>query len=282
MSIKSVFVGPFFEPEIDFIKPAQSLMDFAIALARVYQAHLTIAVGSCAYSIPSAAIVSQARDIVAAANRERREKVSQLGEGWRKDAAAAGVVASLEFSHHTYPTVEAELCRRARASDIIAMQPSDRSFSLMQSVLEEMLFNTGRPVLIVPPAWPGGAHVKTVLIAWDGSARAARALGDALPFIETAEQIEIVSVSGDPNPSKRIDGADIAPHVARHNKSVQITNLPCLDGDVAQVLANHASLTRASLVVMGAYGHSKLREFILGGVTRTMITNPPVPTLMSY
>ena len=96
-----------------------------------------------------------------------------------------------------------------------------------------------------------------------------------------ANEIEIVSISDDPDVSKRIDAAEIGPHVSRYCKKVTVTSLPS-HGDVAATLASHAQLTRANLIVMGAFARTKLRQMILGGVTSTMISNPPVPVLLSY
>ncbi|HEY8581045.1 MAG TPA: universal stress protein, partial [Beijerinckiaceae bacterium] len=80
---------------------------------------------------------------------------------------------------------------------------------------------------------------------------------------------------------KRIDGADLAPHLARHCRNVRVVNLP-ERGDVGETLREHARLTRADLLVMGAYAHTRLRQMVLGGVTSRMIVDPVVPTLMSY
>jgi nucleotide-binding universal stress UspA family protein len=154
--------------------------------------------------------------------------------------------------------------------------------SLHQGILEAVLFDSGRPIIVVPPLWSGTADIKKVIVSWDGSAKAARALGDAAPLLEQASEVEIVSISGDPDASKRIDAAEIAPHVSRHCKNVTVTSLPAQGNDVAATLSSHAKLVRADLLVMGAFARPKLRQLILGGVTSNMLTDPPCPVLMSY
>lgn len=149
--------------------------------------------------------------------------------------------------------------------------------------MEEVLCESGRPVILVPKNWSRRAGARRILVAWDGGAKSARAIGDALSLLEAAQEVEIVSVSGDVNPTKRLDGAEIAPHLARHCRSVTVTPLSSSEGgDIPASLAAHARLTGADLMVMGAYGRAKISELLLGGVTRSMILEPPIPVFMSY
>ena len=282
MSYKSIFVGPMLESSIEERAPAESLVSYALELAAFGGAHLSIGVGSCKFSAPAAAVVREARDLILAANNERHEHAEALGANILTRARAAGVLASVEVVHDVFSEVATRFVQLARVSDIAVLQPSDETLSLMQGVVQDVLFESGRPVIIVPTTWNKPASLESVIVAWDGSAKAARAIGDALPLLQEAERIEIVSISGDPNPTKRCEGSEIAAHLARHCRSVSVTSLPSQNGDVGTILSNHATITRASLVVMGAYAHNQLRQFFLGGVTNTMIYNPPVPVLMSY
>ena len=136
-------------------------------------------------------------------------------------------------------------------------------------------------MIAVPKKWAGRAAPERIIVAWDGGAKSARAIGDALPFLSLAQEVEVVSVSGDVNPAKRLDGTDIAPHLARYCRSVKVTQLASTDGDIAMTLGSHARLIEADLLVMGAYGHAKVIEVVLGGVTRSMICEPPIPVFMS-
>lgn len=149
-----------------------------------------------------------------------------------------------------------------------------------RDVIQAMLFMSGRPVITIPPNWERGARFQNVLVAWDGGARAARAVGDAMPFLIRAEQVEILCVS--PDASKSVDGADLATHLARHCRRVTVTDLQKEHGDVARTLHSHAAMVKADLLVMGAYAHSKLLQMVLGGVTSHMLAEAELPVLLSY
>jgi nucleotide-binding universal stress UspA family protein len=118
------------------------------------------------------------------------------------------------------------------------------------------------------------------MVCWDGSPSAARAVGDAMPFLKRARAVEVVIV-GDRVKSGEIPGDDIARQLARHGLKVEVKEI--VDPDLAEnVILSHAADSSADFVVMGAYGHSRFREFVLGGVTRTMLARMTVPTLMSH
>jgi nucleotide-binding universal stress UspA family protein len=145
-----------------------------------------------------------------------------------------------------------------------------------------VLLASGRPVIIVPQVWDRSAAPERILVTWDGSAKAARAIGEGLLLLREAQEVEVVTASGDPDAVKRLDGADIAPHLARHCRSVRVTQLSSPDGDIAAALGNHAKLSAANLLIMGAYAHPKIMQIVLGGVTRSFIDEPPIPVFMAF
>jgi nucleotide-binding universal stress UspA family protein len=120
------------------------------------------------------------------------------------------------------------------------------------------------------------------MACWDGSRPAARALADAMPLLSRARNVDIVIVEGERIKSDEIPGADVAQHLARHGLKVDVRRIPRGSIEIKDVLLNHAADSAADLVVMGGYGHSRVREFILGGVTRGMLESMTVPTLMSH
>lgn len=148
-------------------------------------------------------------------------------------------------------------------------------------VIEAALFDTGRPVLLVPYIQETGLVLDRVMVCWDGSRSAARAVGDALPFLARAKAVEVVVV-GDRLKSDEMPGADIAHHLARHGLAVELKRIIAADAEVASVLLSHAADSTANFMVMGGYGHSRLREFVLGGATRGVLSQMTVPTLMSH
>ncbi len=137
-------------------------------------------------------------------------------------------------------------------------------------------------MLVVPYIQKTGLKLGKVLVCWDGSRNAARAAGDALPFLTRADGIEVLIVTGERGKSDEIPGADIAHHLARHDLKVDVKRIVATESDVANTILSYVADSSADLIVMGGYGHSRLREFILGGVTRGILQAMTVPALMSH
>ena len=121
------------------------------------------------------------------------------------------------------------------------------------------------------------------MVCWDGSRAAARAVADALPVLKKAKQVEIVIISDKPGKNDEVPGADLGQHLARHGLKVDVKRITSPDIDVP---STHPVSTRrilsADMIVMGGYGHSRLREFVLGGATRGLLESMTVPVLMSH
>ena len=187
-----------------------------------------------------------------------------------------------EIIHAPYYDVRDRLVRLARVSDIAILTRTDEVNPAERDIAEDVLFNSGRPLMMIPPSPEQRGPFAKIVVAWDGGARAARAVGDAMPLLAQATSIEVVSVSGDPDKSKRVEGAEIAQHLSRHCNSVSATELPPLNGSIGAALRNHMSLTKADLLVLGGYAHSRLRQTVFGGVTDEMLSGVPFPVFMSY
>jgi nucleotide-binding universal stress UspA family protein len=149
-------------------------------------------------------------------------------------------------------------------------------------IAETTLFESGRPLIIVPYIQKAPLKLDRVMVCWDGSRAAARAIADAMPLLERAGNIEVVTVANERGKRDEIEGADIGQHLARHGLKVEVTRIARGDVDVIDALLSHAADSGADFMVMGGYGHSRLREFVLGGVTRSMLRTMTVPTLMSH
>jgi len=282
MTIKTILVAPIFEAQVDAPAPAHSVAAFATQLACRHGAHLNICLGVGRISLPSAAIVAEVQGLLNQTNEDRRAGAKVFGDEALRRAQSEGVTVSLEFAYGDYSQVSEKMTGFARASDISIAQPHDQLFGLAETVIEELMFSSGRPLILLPSKWKGSVAFPRIVIAWDGSAKAARAVGDAMPFIDGASEIEIVPIEEDSSSRKKITGVDIASRIARHARNVHLTELPCTSGDIAQTLRDHVTMTRADLLVMGAYGHARFRQFIIGGVTRSVIADPPIPVLLSY
>jgi nucleotide-binding universal stress UspA family protein len=171
----------------------------------------------------------------------------------------------------------------ARRFDLaIVGQADPDTVGPQELIIEATLFQSGRPILVVPYIQRSGMQLERVLVCWDRSRSAARAIGDAMPFLELAKSIDVVVVATERLKSNEMPGAEIAHHLARHGLKVDLRRIVTGGTDVASTILSYASDVSADFIVMGGYGHSRLREFILGGVTRTILSAMTVPTLMSH
>lgn len=181
-----------------------------------------------------------------------------------------------------------ELPKFARRADLLIIgqdDPSDPESFVASHFPENMVMATGRPVLVVPYAGSFSSVGRRIMIAWDGSREATRAVHDALPLLKQAEQVIIVTINAlnGEAPGTRIPGADLATLLARHNVVVTTLDLESVkDVPTGEMLLARIEDTASDLVVMGGYGHTRWHELVLGGVTRTMLESMTVPVLMSH
>jgi nucleotide-binding universal stress UspA family protein len=174
--------------------------------------------------------------------------------------------------------------QRARYADIVVAGPDLLASQTFKSlVVEGVLFSSGKPLLLVPRGSRPTLKPKRVLVAWDSSVEASRALREALDMLASADDVHLTLV--DPvegaNHHGAEPGADAAAYLARHGAKVTVDRLPSSSHSVAEVLRQHAADTSADLMVMGAYGHSRLREHMFGGVTKALLDRQPLPILMA-
>lgn len=281
MTFRSVFLGLGFDQLAPGPAPeSHAAEDYAVTFSANERAYLSVFMAAPVHYVPSGGFLRLGHSLVAAVSAERR----QYAQETEKRIAAAAAVADVRAGFHIVQNSHAETCKSiaaaARLSDLAIVARPGNGLSLDQNLIEAMLFGTGRPLLVIPPNWDKGPRFQKIMIAWDGSARAARAVGDSMPLLARADRVEILCAS--PDASKHIDGADLATHLARHCRAVTVTDLPARHGDVARTLAAHATMAGADLLVMGGYGHTRLLEMVLGGVTIIMLSEAELPLLMSY
>jgi len=146
---------------------------------------------------------------------------------------------------------------------------------------ETVLFSSGRPCLLLPPKSSASGRFENVLVAWKSGREAARAVKDALPFLQQAEQVTIALATEEADEETRTSsGADVARYLSRHGVHAEVRELAGWNS-AADALANEVEASRAQLVVAGAYGHTRMVERLLGGVTRTLLTECAVPVLLA-
>ncbi|MCZ2075497.1 MAG: universal stress protein [Bryobacterales bacterium] len=148
---------------------------------------------------------------------------------------------------------------------------------------ERLLLAGGAPVLIVPEEWEGEGIGNRIVLAWNGSREARRAIGDAMPFIENAQWVKVLVVDADRQPQRygADPGTDIAHYLARHGARVEVERVSSEGGTVAETIRSFAVTSDADLLVIGAYSRARIGELLFGGVTRALLAEPSVPLLVS-
>jgi nucleotide-binding universal stress UspA family protein len=227
------------------------------------------------YGIPSEVIESLRVE------NERAAKVAvDRFNAAARHAAVSAEARRLEAPVDTAPGLFAQIARRFDLA--VVAQPEPKCPVPDRLIVEAALFDTGRPVLIVPYIQRAGLELDQVMLCWDGSRSAARAAADAMPFIRRGKLVEVVTVASEPAKSDEMPGADMAHHLARHGAKVELKRIVTTETDIASTILSHAADVSADFLVMGGYGHSRLREFVLGGVTRGILGSMTIPTLLSH
>jgi len=261
-------------------------LDTACALAGALGAHLT-ALALLDQPAYYYGIGSEVAADTYLADLEKSETLARDTAAAASDAMArAGIDADTRWATASPGALSEIVARHARYADLALVgQPDGGALDpLLIRIFEGMLFEAGRPLVMVPNAWRGGAFGKRVMIAWAPRREAARAVADAMPMIEAAEKVHIAMVDPGTGPGEHGEepGADLATALARHGVPVLVDQIPRAGRGIADRLLTHASDVGADLIVMGGYGHWRLRESLLGGVTREVLRQAEVPVLMSH
>lgn len=258
----------------------------AIGLAKAQGAHLV----AVAFA-PQALMPLYGADVAFADMSGVLESVKAQGEEalarFGTAAAAAGISHEARLMHGTSDEFPHDFAAAARLTDLAILgQPRDGDPLVGQyALLERCLFASGRPVLIVPAApMEESAGGDTIVVAWDGSAEAARAFSDARTFLKAAKRV--VLLAGLREESRHDIGVSadgMVAHLARHDVTAEAIMVTMSEGgDVGRILLSRAKELEADMIVMGAFHHSRWRELILGGVTLTMLEEATIPLLMAH
>jgi nucleotide-binding universal stress UspA family protein len=221
--------------------------------------------------------------VIEAEARYRAEAARQAESAFV--AATAHQARSTEFRASRRDALGAVQLNARYADLVIAGQPEpDGGSGVDATFAEDLVMGAGRPVLFVPYAGRFPEVGRRVLIAWNAGREAARAVTDALPLLTRAGTVQVVAfdpLKGDADHGD-LPGADIALVLARHGVKVSVAQQHSDEVDVGNQILSRAADMQSDLIVMGAYGHSRLREMVLGGVTRTLLDTMTVPVLMSH
>jgi nucleotide-binding universal stress UspA family protein len=256
---------------------------YAISVASAFKAHLTGVAFTYKPVLPGTVFGSVRAELIDAALADLVKAAKSAGAKFDDAARIVGLSADSRVLEATPVEASQYFGQFARCFDLaIVGQPEPGKTAQETSIVEAALFESGRPVLVVPYIQQQPIKLDRVLVCWDGSRNAARAIADALPFLSRATAVDVVVVEGEPGKLNEIAGADIAHHLARHGLNVDVKRLVVRDVSVANTILSLAADVGADMIVMGGYGHSRLREFVLGGATRDILSTMTVPTLMSH
>jgi nucleotide-binding universal stress UspA family protein len=263
--------------------PQEFAADYAISLARLFDAHIAGIGFIYEPVIPGTVMGGIPTDLIEAQREENTQAAKVATNRFEAAARAAGLSAEVRLLDASVAGAADLFGRIARRFDLAVVgQARPREGASEELLIEGALFESGRPVVVVPYVQTQGVTLDRVLVCWDGSRPATRAIADALPFLRRAKAIDIVAVSGERGKGSELVGTNMARHLARHGLQVELKRLSAGKVDVPAAITAHAVETGADFMVMGGYGHSRLREFILGGVTRTVLTSSTIPVLMSH
>ena len=265
-------------------RPVRPVVDLAIALSAVRRSHLdAVAVGY--ESMGTIGMVAEGGGAaVAAVMGDEQERALERANAAISVFEIEAKLAKIAYGVMSFAAVPAEageaIGTLARLYDMtIVLQPESSSASYDNHIPQEVLFNSGGPMLMVPYIHHGPLDAQHVGIAWDGSRLAARAWRDALPFLMGAKAVTVIAVNEQPSEAS---SDRLVSHLTRRGIAARVQRLTADRGNVQGAILSIAAESSMGLLVMGGYGHSRLHERILGGVTRSMFDTMTVPVLMSH
>ena len=278
MGLKDILV------HIDNRKPCQARLEVAINLALAHQAHL---IGVYVFSepyIPPYVKAQVSADVLEAQAEAAREVVAKAETMFRKQTEDAGVAGEWLCEAGEQVDVLRDQARFCDVAVVGQRDPEANGISGPGEMPDHLVLSVGRPVLLVPYVGTYPTIGKRVMVAWDGSRLATRAVNDALPILHGAKQVNIIMVYSDGWPAEMSEerGERICQHLARHGIAAKAHHYRADDIGTGDLILSRAADEGADLIVMGAYGHARWRELVLGGVTRHMLNHMTVPVLMSH
>ncbi len=278
MSFKTVFVAVGATQD-------DAEIDRAVTICQGLGAWLEVLVVGIAPPPPASPYGVVSNDLWAGEMREGQEEAKTRAEAVEAKLSAAGIGCAVEAEYIDRGTVATLAARFARYADLTLITPQAPDFEMMQTwVMNGALFESGRPILLLPNGPTGFPKVERVMIAWDASVEASKAVRDAIGLMSAASEVHAVLL--DPVPSfdghGPEPGADLGAYLARHGIDAVIHRLPKEGRGTGEILRRSAGDFGADLIVMGGFGHSRLRQRIFGGTTTNMMKETTVPVLMAH
>lgn len=256
----------------------------AVTLCQEIGAHLSVMAVALAAPPPIGEYAAMASDAWLEERQADIEELKQRAADVSEFLSAQALSTDMATEYQEVAWSAEAIGRRARYADLTIVGPETLGQDLLrEKTIEGGLFSSGRPMLVVPAGSRPTLRPRKVVVAWDGRLEASRAIREAVDLLVTADDVRVVLVDPkvDETGHGAEPGADVAAYLARHGVKVTVDRLPSQGMSVAEVLSRHAVDAAAELLVMGAYGHSRLRERIFGGTTRSMLANPSVPLFLA-
>lgn len=242
-----------------------SALEYSASVARTFDAHLT-GIAFIQDLVTSVSLFDGATAVDFDHYRREAEAATEAAKirfdkAWQREGLSAESIV-LNAGALSVPELLGRTARRFDMTILPQAAPEDDGSE--GAMIEAALFGSGRPVLIVPYAHESGLKFDRILVCWDGSQNSTRAIADAMSFLVRAKNVEVVTVA--------IAGkADIAHHLSRHGVTVEVRNTVAHSQEVSLRIRSHAAQQSADLIVMGGYGHSRLRESVLGSATEELV-----------
>lgn len=271
---------------LDTYETKSDRLAYALAMARRFGAALIARAYALEYDMPAVMLGEMPTAFIEEQRRKAQQAAASAEERLRLRCAGAEVDFELTAATGHILSIAEDFAIYARAADlvIVGQEDPDAGDPVTGRLLETVLFASGRPILVLPHIGaPADAPLGRCLVAWDGSGKAARAAHDAIPLLGQAAEVEILSISRPGAPSDmEQSGRALAAALGRHGISARYHMVPEGGVDPGNALLSYAADRAADLLVMGGYGHSRLREVILGGATRRILASMTLPVLMSH
>jgi len=276
MSYKTILV------HVDNGKRCPARMDIAIGMARRFDAHLVGLNAVTGLRMPAYAAAEAGAVLIEAQQRAFAEQSRRAKEAFEKAVGAAGLPKT-EWRVSEADAVDAAMLHSRYADLVVLSQPhAADNGSVEDDFAERVVLACGRPVLMVPYADSFKSTGERVLVAWNASREATRALTDAIPMLCSAKEVKVIAINPEGADHGAMPAADISLFLSRHGVRAEAVVDYGDNIDVGNELLSRAADYNSDLIVMGAYGHSRMRELIMGGATRTIITSMTVPVLLSH
>ncbi len=266
------------------------VIENGVAFAAALKAELTALTFEYEISVPYSPMGGMFLNVagmVAAETQKSLENAKAALKVFNVAALKAGVPHSQILEHSASGLVPEAVAGHARLRDLTLIPAGDTGDSL-QFIAEKVIFESGRPVVVLPqPATSGSARppiqtLESIGIAWDFSRPAARAVADAMPILKQAKVVRVITVTNEKTISSNRSMSDLKRHLGLHGIQFFDDQEDAAGRTVGETLAQHAEAFNLDLLVMGAYGHSRFRDFLLGGATKSMTANPALPVFLSH